>query len=156
MQNYSYVFVPVDSTLIPTGEYKLVLGTPFDFTTSKRIGADINAGDEQLKIANGYDHCWILNKGSEEMNFVATLSESTTGRKLDIYSTEPGVQFYSGNFLDGSITGKEGVVYKFRSGLCLETQHYPDSPNQPAFPTTVLNPGEVYKTSTKLVFSVLE
>lgn len=147
--------LPVDSTLIPTGEFRPVGGTPFDFTEAKQVGEDLAVADEQLKIAGGFDHCWILNKGSEKMNFVATLSEAKSGRKLDIYTTEPGVQFYSGNFLDGSITGKNGVVYKHRSGLCLETQHFPDSPNQSAFPTTVLSPGEAYGSSTKLVFSVL-
>lgn len=146
--------LPVDSTLIPTGELRPVKGTPFDFTATKRVGADIAQDDEQLHIAGGFDHCWILNKGSEQLNFVGTLSEAISGRKLDAYTTEPGVQFYSGNFLNGA-TGKNGAVYARRTGLCLETQHFPDSPNQSAFPSTTLAPGEVFQSTTKLVFGVL-
>ncbi|MBN2613623.1 MAG: galactose mutarotase [Bacteroidales bacterium] len=153
MLNAAY-YTPVDSTLIPTGEIVAVAGTPFDFTTPTAIGDRINADDQQIKFGAGYDHNWVLNKTGNAMSLAATLEEPVSGRFMEIYTNEPGLQFYSGNFLDGTITGKGGVVYQHRQALCLETQHYPDSPNQPSFPTTVLNPGEKYQTATIHKFSV--
>ncbi len=149
-------FLPVDSTLIPTGELRPVKGTVFDFTQPTKIGARIDdAADIQIKYGLGYDHCWVFNKTHTGMaQLIATLYEPTTGRLMEVLTTEPAIQFYSGNFLDGKVIGKGGVAYQRRSGLCLETQHYPDSPNQPAFPSTVLRPGEVYKTTTVYRFSV--
>ncbi len=144
---------PVDSGLIPTGELAGVEGTPFDFRKSTAIGARINAENEQIKFGKGYDHNWVLNKKDGEMSVAAELYEPTSGRVVTISTTEPAIQFYSGNFLDGTITGKGGKVYKLRSGLCLETQHYPDSPNKPNFPTTLLKPGQTYKTTTVHKFS---
>lgn len=146
-------FLPVDKTLIPTGELKKVSGTPFDFLKPQRIGDRIDQRDEQLIFGLGYDHCWALNKyDGKSLRKVATLAELTSGRIMEVFTTEPGLQFYSGNFLDGTLKGKNGVVYQYRSGLCLETQHYPDSPNQSAFPSVVLNPGEVYQTTTVYKF----
>ena len=150
-------FLPVDKTLIPTGELRPVKGTLFDFTQSTPIGARINdAKDEQIKFGIGYDHSWVLNLpiNKDSLNLVGTVLEPNSGRFLEVLTSEPAVQFYTGNFLDGSITGKKGVVYKQRYGFCLETQHYPDSPNQKNFPTTVLKPDETYKTSTIYRFSV--
>ncbi|MBN1408807.1 MAG: galactose mutarotase [Calditrichaceae bacterium] len=148
-------YTPVDKTLIPTGVIEPVKDTPMDFTAAHAIGDNINADYEQLKIAGGYDHNWKLdNPANVKMNLAATVYEPTTGRFMEILTEEPGIQFYSGNFLDGSITGKNGDVYKFRSGFCLETQHYPDSPNKPEFPSVVLRPGEVYKTTTIHKFSI--
>ena len=146
-------FLPVDDTLIPTGEMRPVKGTPFDFTTAKPIGRDINADNTQLKIAGGYDHNWLLNKDGQEMTHAASLYEPKSGRLMEVYTTEPGLQFYSGNFLDGTITGKNGVVYSKYYGLCLETQHYPDSPNKPEFPSVVLEPGKEYRTKSVYKFS---
>jgi aldose 1-epimerase len=139
---------PVDKGLIPTGELRSVKGTPMDFTKSTAVGARVNAADEQIKFGGGYDHNWVLNKKGDELSLAATLYEPTSGRLMEVWTTEPGIQFYSGNFLDGTIIGKGGVVYKHRYGMCLETQHFPDSPNKPAFPTTTLRPGQVYKTTT--------
>ena len=147
-------FTPVDEGLIPTGELRDVAGTPFDFTKPTKIGARINEDNEQLKFGKGYDHNWVLNDYNGSLHKVASLYEPTTGRFMEISTTEPGLQFYSGNFLDGTITGKGGVVYNFRSGLCLETQHFPDSPNKPEFPSTVLKPGEKYSSTTIYKFSV--
>jgi aldose 1-epimerase len=148
-------YTPVDSTLIPTGEIVAVAGTPFDFTTSTAIGAHIDAEDEQIGFGGGYDHNYVLDRGDgEEMTLAARVYEPTTGRVMEVTTSEPGVQFYSGNFLDGTITGKGGHVYEQRSGFCLETQHYPDSPNQPDFPSTVLRPGEQYRSRTVYRFSV--
>jgi aldose 1-epimerase len=151
---------PVDSTLIPSGEIVPTAGTPFDFWTPTAIGARFDQkGNVQLQYGNGYDHNFVLNtRGSsvEEPRFAARVTEPTTGRTLEIYTTEPGLQFYSGNFLDGSITGKGGRVYGFRYGLALETQHYPDSPNHPNFPTTVLRPGEKYRSRTVFKFGVTQ
>ena len=141
-------FTPVDSTLIPTGKLRAVAGTPFDFKNPTKIGARIGADDEQIKFGLGYDHNFVLNGNAGELKLAGKLIESTTGRVVEVWTTEPGIQFYSGNFLDGSITGKNGTVYSYRHGLCLETQHFPDSPNQPNFPSTVLNPGEKYQTTT--------
>ncbi len=146
-------YLPVDSTLIPL-QPENVQGTPFDFTNAKVIGKDIETDHVQLKNGGGYDHCWILNKSDDALNFAASLYDPGTGRFMEVFTTEPGIQFYSGNFLDGTITGKGGVVYKYRTGLCLETQHYPDSPNRPDFPTTTLNPGEEYRTKTVTKFSI--
>ena len=146
-------YTPVDEGLIPTGELAPVENTPFDFRTPTAIGARINEDDVQLKYGNGYDHNWVLNGPMGTMRKVATVYEPVSGRVLEVLTTEPGLQFYAGNFLDGTLTGKQGRVYGFRSGFCLETQHYPDSPNQPAFPSTVLNPGETYKTRTIYKFS---
>lgn len=148
-------FLPVDSTLIPTGERRPVNGTVFDFTKSTAIGARINdAADQQIKYGLGYDHCWVLSDASKNLKQAAVLSEPASGRVLEVLTTEPAVQFYSGNFLDGTVIGKGGTAYPYRSGLCLETQHFPDSPNRPDFPGTVLNPGETYRTTTVYRFSV--
>ncbi|MEZ4993376.1 MAG: aldose epimerase family protein [Saprospiraceae bacterium] len=151
-------FLPVDETLIPTGELQPVEGTPFDFTESTEIGARIDADDEQIKRGLGYDHCWVLNRprNAEAPSLAAVVEEPTSGRTLEVYTTEPAVQFYSGNFLDGTLTGIGGVVYKQRYGLCLETEHFPDSPNQSNFPTTTLKPGETYSTTTIYKFGVAE
>ncbi|MCA9139919.1 MAG: galactose mutarotase [Planctomycetales bacterium] len=148
-------FTPVDETLIPTGKTPAVQGTPFDFTTAKPIGRDIGADDEQLKFGGGYDHNWVLNKRGQtgEMTLAASVYEPTTGRVLEVSTTEPGIQFYCGNFLDGRLKGKSGKQYVHRGGFCLETQHYPDSPNQPAFPSTILKPGDEYETQTVFKFS---
>ncbi|MBX6364107.1 MAG: galactose mutarotase, partial [Gemmatimonadetes bacterium] len=147
-------YTPVDSTLIPTGEVRPVAGTPFDFRTPTPIGARIDADDVQLRNGRGYDHNFMLDRSGPGLTLAARVLEPTTGRTLEVYTTEPGVQFYSGNFLDGTITGKGGKVYGHRSGFCLETQHFPDSPNQPSFPSTILRPGEVYRSRTVLVFGV--
>ncbi|WP_421870347.1 aldose epimerase family protein [Marinoscillum sp.] len=145
-------YLPVDSTLIPTGEIRPVAGTPFDFTTSKKIGEEIGADNQQLAFGGGYDHCWVLNEDPKELSLAATAYDPSSGRAFDVYTSEPGIQFYSGNFLDGTITGKSNNVYKHRSGFCLETQHFPDSPNQESFPTTILSPGETYQTTTLMKF----
>lgn len=146
-------FTPVDKGLIPTGELLRVAGTPMDFTRPTAIGAGIGNDFEQLKFGGGYDHNWVLNKGGRGMIAAARVYEPATGRVMEIRTTEPGIQFYSGNFLDGTITGKGGTVYKHRWGLCLETQHYPDSPNKPDFPSTILRPGQKYETTTIYRFS---
>ena len=141
-------YVPVDATLIPTGELMPVKGTPFDFTIGQVIGRQINVDDQQLKFGGGYDHNFVLTGADTGLKLAAVVIEPSTGRRLDVLTTEPGVQFYSGNFLDGTLTGKGGVVYKHRTGFCLETQHFPDSPNHPAFPSTILRPGETYRSRT--------
>ncbi len=141
-------FTPVDAGLIPTGELRPVKGTVMDFTRPTPIGARIDGDYEQLKFGGGYDHNWVLNGGGRSLTLAARVYEPTTGRVMEVLTTEPGIQFYSGNFLDGTITGKNGIVYKHRYGFCLETQHYPDSPNKPSFPSTVLRPGEKYQTTT--------
>ena len=146
-------FTPIDNTLIPTGKLQPVKGTPFDFTTLKPIGQDINAKDEQLTNGKGYDHNWALNKHTLS-DVVATLKSEVTGISMDIYTDEPGLQFYTGNFLTGETKdGKGNIAYKYRSALCLETQHFPDSPNQPSFASTTLNPGAKYHTVTIYKFS---
>ncbi len=145
-------YLPVDSTLIPTGEIRSVKGTPFDFTTPTEIGARINADDIQLKYGHGYDHCWVLNNWDRTLKKQISVYEPTTGRFMEIFTDQPGVQFYSGNFLNGSIIGKKGIAYKHRYALVLETQHFPDSPNHPNFPNTILKPGEEYHTVTVLKF----
>jgi len=144
---------PVDSGLIPTGELRPVAGTPFDFRKPKPIGQDINADDEQIRFGPGYDHNWVLRKQGNELSLAARVYEPTTGRVMEIYTTEPAIQFYAGNFLDGTIIGKDGKAYKQHYALCLETQHYPDSPNTPNWPTTTLRPGQTYKTMTLHKFS---
>jgi len=147
-------FTPVDSTLIPTGELRAVGGTPFDFTKLTAIGAHINQDDEQLKFGKGYDHNWVLERSEKGgLSLAAEVFEPSSGRVLEVLTTEPGIQFYSGNFLDGAAKGKGGQLYAHRTGLCLETQHFPDSPNHPNFPSTVLKPGETYRSSTVLRFS---
>jgi aldose 1-epimerase len=145
-------FTPVDKTLIPTGVLAAVAGTPFDFRKPAAIGARIGADDEQIRNGGGYDHNFVLNGRGEGRAPVIRVFEPTTGRTMDIATTEPGVQFYSGNFLDGSVTGKAGHVYGKRYGFCLETQHFPDSPNHPGFPSTVLRPGKEYRSKTVLKF----
>jgi aldose 1-epimerase len=137
-------FTPVDATLIPSGELRPVSGTPFDFRQPTPIGARIGAADEQLKFGKGYDHNWVLAKPAGVLGVVATVYEPDTGRVLEVSSTEPGVQFYSGNFLDGSSTGKGGWAYALHDGLALEPEHFPDSPNHANFPATILKPGQTY------------
>jgi aldose 1-epimerase len=146
--------VPVDATLIPTGKLTDVTNTPFDFRKPTAIGARINVTDDQLKKGLGYDHCWVLNNQDKGDRFAASAYDPTSGRLLEIYTDQPGIQFYSGNFLDGTLPTRTGGKYAHRTGFALETQHYPDSPNQKDFPTTVLNPGENYKTKTSFKFSV--
>jgi len=141
------VYLPVDSTLIPTGERRPVAGTVFDFTKPFKIGTRIGDSDEQIKFGGGYDHCWILAE-SKELKLAATLSEPSSGRVMEVLTTEPAIQFYSGNFLDGTVIGKGATPYQRRNGLCLETEHFPDSPNRPEFPSTVLQPGETLRTTT--------
>jgi len=147
-------FLPVDEGWIPFGEIRPVNGTPMDFTSPHKIGERINDYDKQLKNGMGYDHCWVLNKSESGMNNAGYIYDNSSGRRMDIYTTEPAIQFYSGNFMDGADIGHVGLPYNYRSAMCLETQHYPDSPNQEDFPTTVLNPGEVYKSTTIYKFSV--
>lgn len=145
-------FTPVDSTYMTTGEILPVAGTPFDFTTAKLIGRDIAADDVQIKNGNGYDHNWVLDTAGDITVPAAVLSCPETGVKMTVYTTEPGIQFYSGNFLDGTVTGKKGITYKQRVGTCLETQKYPDSPNKPQWPSAFLNPGETYTSRTIFQF----
>lgn len=143
-------FTPVNDQLIPTGQLADVKNGPMDFTTEKLIGKDISS------VEGGFDHNWVLNKQGNQLAKVATLSEPNSGRKMEVYTTEPGLQFYSGNFLDGKLTGtKSPAPYVKHAALCLETQHFPDSPNQPAFPTTILKPGDNYEHTTIYKFSVL-
>ena len=146
-------FLPVDSILIPTGEIRNVGDTPFDFRRPKSVGEEINNANKQLMIGNGYDHCWVLNNQDQGLRFVASAYDSGTGRLLEVFSDQPGIQFYSGNFLDGTLKSKIGGIYDFRSGFCLETQHYPNSPNEKGFPSVNLNPGEKYMTETIFKFS---
>jgi aldose 1-epimerase len=146
-------FTPVDATLIPTGELRPVDGTPFDFRQPTAIGARINADDQQIKFGPGYDHNWVINKPLGQLGLMARVSEPISGRVMEVFSTEPGLQFYSGNFLNGSITGKDGIVYRYRSAFCMEPQHYPDSPNHPEFPSTELKPGETYHNTIIYKFS---
>jgi aldose 1-epimerase len=154
---YGDHFVPVDTNLIPTGEIRPVKGTPMDFLTPHEIGERINANDEQLKFGpGGYDHCWVLNRKDKKGHapeLAARVTEETSGRVMEVWTTEPAIQFYTGNFLDGTLIGKTGRPYAFRNGFCLETEHYPDSPNKPAFPTTVLRPGQTLRSKTVYTFS---
>lgn len=146
-------FVPTDAGSIPTGELKNVAGTPFDFLSAHTIGERINQDDQQLKFGNGYDHTWVINGRMGVLRQAASVYEPTTGRVMEVWTTEPGVQFYTGNFLDGSRPGKSGKPYQRRTGFCLETQHYPDSPNRPNFPTTTLRKGATYRSTTIYRFS---
>ena len=145
-------FTPVDSTYMTTGEIAPVSGTPFDFTTAKAVGRDIAADDEQIRNGNGYDHNFVLNDRETDVP-AAILTSPESGITLTILTTEPGIQFYSGNFLDGTIKGKKGKTYGQHAGLCLETQHYPDSPNKPQWPSTILRPGEKYESYTEFRFT---
>lgn len=147
-------FTPVDAGLIPTGELRPVAGIPFDFRQATAIGARIDQDDEQLKLGHGYDHNWVLDAGMRaEPSLAAILYEPTTGRTVEAWTTEPGIQVYTGNFLDGTSRGKSGKTYERRSAVCLETQHFPDSPNHPDFPTTVLMPGKEFHSTTIYKFS---
>jgi aldose 1-epimerase len=146
-------YTPVDGTLIPTGELAPVAGTPFDFRTPTAIGARIGNDNEQLKFGGGYDHNWVVNHPMGKLALDARVTDPANGRVFEIWSTEPGLQFYSGNFLDGTIKGKGGVVYPHRGTFVMEPQHFPDSPNQPNFPSTVLHPGEVYHNTIIYKFS---
>jgi aldose 1-epimerase len=146
-------FTVVDSTLIPTGELRSVAGTPLDFRESTRIGERINSDYEQMRLGNGYDHNFVVDGKADELNEAARVYEPSSGRELTVLTTQPGVQFYSANFLDGSIAGKSGVKYQRRTAFCLETQHYPDSPNHPAFPSTELVPGQEFHSITVFRFS---
>ena len=149
-------FTPVNATLIPTGELRPVAGTPFDFRNEAVIGSRIDAKDAQLNIGHGYDHNWVLNRvHGKVLRFAARLTDLTSGRVLEVRTTQPGLQFYTGNFMDGMPAG-HGSVYNYRTGLCLETQHFPDSPNQPTFPNTILRPGETYEQKTELHFRTLK
>jgi len=151
---HSDKFTPVDAGLIPTGELRNVQGTPFDFRKSTAIGERIGQNDEQLKLGNGYDHNWVLTHSKAgDISLAAEVYEPKTGRVLEVFTDQPGIQFYSGNFLDGTIHGKGGIVYGQRFGLCLETQHYPDSPNHPEFPSTLLKPGSRFHSTTIFKFS---
>ena len=147
-------YTPVDATLIPTGEVATVAGTPFDFRTPTAIGARIGAAHPQIKNGQGYDHNWVLTRIKDSPQLAARVVEPASGRVLEVATTEPGMQFYAGNFLDGTIAGKGGRAYGRRSGFCLETQHYPDSPNQPDFPSTELRPGDMYSSRTIFRFDV--
>jgi aldose 1-epimerase len=148
LQIHADRFLPTDAGSIPTGELKSVAGTPFDFLKITQIGTRINEDHEQLKFGNGYDHTWVINGRAGTLRHAATASEPSTGRIMEVWTTEPGVQFYTGNFLNGTLTGKAGKPYTRRSGFCLETQHFPDSPNQPSFPTTTLRRGATYRSTT--------
>jgi aldose 1-epimerase len=146
-------FLPVDKGLIPTGEVRKVDGTPFDFRNATAIGARIGSSDEQIVLGGGYDHAYVLNRSGSGLSLAARVTEAKSGRVMEVLTDQPSIQFYTGNFLDGTIHGKGGKVYARRSALCLETQHYPDSPNHPAFPTTELKPGGQYHTTTVYRFS---
>ncbi len=147
-------FCPVDEGLIPTGDLKPVQGTAFDFLQPHAIGERIDNYDLQLNYGTGYDHNWVLNKTANALSLAATVAEPVSGRVMEVWTTEPGLQFYSGNFLDGKDLGYSGKPYQLRSAFCLEAQHYPDSPNHPAFPSTVLNPGDTYRQQTIYKFTV--
>ena len=147
-------FTPVGEGLIPTGELRSVRGTPMDFTSPTTVGARITSDDEQLALGRGYDHNWVLEREGAGLFLAARVSGPVLGRFMEVLTTEPGLQFYSGNFLDGTITGKGGRVYGKRAGLCLESQHYPDSPHQPSFPSTLLRPHETYRSTTVYRFGV--
>ena len=146
-------FTPVDSSLIPTGELRAVAGTPMDFRTPTTIGARIGQDDEQLRFGKGYDHNWVVNGPAGTLRLAARVHEPQSGRVMEVRTTEPGIQFYTGNFLDGTIVGKGGTTYRYRTGFCLETQHFPDSPNHPDFPSTALRPGQEFHSTTVFRFS---
>jgi aldose 1-epimerase len=148
-------YLPVNNNMIPTGHIASVKNTPFDFTEFQRIGDRINdTSDEQLLLGEGYDHCFVLNEHDNKLKMAATVYESRSGRMMDVFTTEPGLQLYTANHLDGSIIGKKGETYSYRSAFCLEAQHFPDSPNQPGFPSTILRPNETFQSSTVLRFSI--
>lgn len=147
-------FTPIDSTFMTWGEIRPVEGTPFDFRAGKTVGQDIEADDEQLKNGLGYDHNMVLNTGGDLSKVACRISDPTNGIVLRVYTTEPGIQFYTGNFLDGKVKGKGGIAYPRRGAICVETQHYPDSPNQPNYPSVVLRPGETYSSTCIYKFSV--
>ncbi|MCB0489210.1 MAG: aldose epimerase family protein [Cyclobacteriaceae bacterium] len=147
-------FTPVDERLIPTGEIWSVEGTALDFRSFATIGTRINANEEQITFGRGYDHNWVLDKNDRELSLAACVRETSSGRELEVWTTEPGLQFYSGNFLDGTDVGKGGKPYGFRSAFCLEAQHFPDSPNHPNFPSTILKPGEKYLQKTVYKFGI--
>ena len=149
-------FTPVDDTYMTTGEIVTTEGTPFNFQRLKAVGADIDADDEQIRNGNGYDHNWVLNTGGDITKMAAALSSPESGITLFVYTDEPGIQVYSGNFLDGTVKGKKGIVYQQRHGICLETQHYPDTPNKPDWPSAVLRPGETYHSRCIFAFSVAD
>jgi aldose 1-epimerase len=154
LQLHASRFTPVDATLIPTGELKSVVGTPFDFLQPHAVGERINADDEQIRLGHGYDHNFVIDGGGKELTQAAEVYDPASGRVLLVLTTEPGVQFYTSNFLDGSIKGKQGIAYPRNGALCLETQHFPDSPNHPAFPTTELRPGGKFHSLTVYRFSL--
>ena len=147
-------FLPVDNTLIPTGEIRHVNKTPFDFRKPKAIGKNINNKNTQIKLGMGYDHCWVLNDQNKGLRFVASAYEPVSGRLLRVYSDKPGIQFYSGNFLSGTPPNKSNGINQYRTGFCLETQYYPDSPNQENFPSVKLEPGDKYESKTVFSFSI--
>jgi aldose 1-epimerase len=148
-------YLPVDNNMIPTGEIRSVKNTPFDFIDFHAIGERINEiNDEQIVLGEGYDHCFVINEQRNKLKKAATVFEPNSGRMMEVFTTEPGLQFYTANHLDGSIVGKKGDAYIYRSAFCVETQHFPDSPNQPGFPTTILRPGEIFHSTTKLKFSI--
>jgi len=149
-------FTPVDKGLIPTGELRPVEGTPFDFRTAHAIGEHIDADEEQIRLGGGYDHNFVLNSGGGSLATAAIVEEPVSGRKMEVLTTQPGVQFYTGNFLDGSVKGKGGIAYQKRFSLCLETQHFPDSPNKPKFPSVVLEPGARFESTTVYRFGVVK
>jgi aldose 1-epimerase len=153
MINADYI-TPITAQMVPTGELLPVAGTPFDFREPTKPRDRIDDDHPQIELGGGYDHNWVLNREGEEMELAASVYEPSNGRYMEVWTEEPGIQYYSGNFLDGSIVGKSGVLYDYRTGFCLETQHYPDSPNHPNFPSTTLKPGEIYNTRTAYRFSV--
>ncbi len=153
LQLHADAYLPVDTGLIPTGEIRPVAGTPFDFTEPKTIGRDLEADDAQLRVGGGYDHCWVLKREGPGMAPAATAYHRASGRLLQVSTDEPAVQFYIGNFLDGHLPAKGGGTYGKRAGFCLETEHYPDSPNRPEFPSTRLDPGQIYRSRTVFTFS---
>ena len=149
-------YLPIDETCIPTGEIRTVKDTPFDFRTPKTVGRDIDADNEQIRNGNGYDHCYVLNKNEEgELSFAARITEPESGRTMEVYTTEPGMQLYTDNWADG-YKGQHGATFPKRSGICFEAQHFPDSPNRPYFPTVVLRPGEPIQQTTIYRFGVAE
>jgi len=150
---YAHRYTPVNANLIPTGELAPVAGTPFDFLQQTAIGARIDSDNQQLKLARGYDQNWVLDSEGKKVALAAEAYEPTSGRVLEVLTDQPGMQFYTGNFLDGSVTGTDGKVYNKRYAFCLETQHYPDSPNHPSFPKTELKPGQTFHSTTIYRFS---
>lgn len=147
-------FIPINEKLIPAGEIRKVNDTPFDFRNEKTVSPAIEQVDKQLSLANGFDHCWVLNDQKRGMRFAASASDSKSGRSLEVYTDEPGVQFYTGNFLDGTLSNAKGEIFTKRSAFCFETQHYPDSPNQKNFPSVVLSPNEQYNSNTTFKFTL--